>query len=109
MNILTKRAIDKKTYDIYKYLYTKLKRGMFLSLMMNIFKASGSSRQMDVSSLKLSDQFDKDNKLQNKVKCTMFYPMILIVVTIIVVNAVFTMILSNFFDVFGNMGFPIIT
>ena len=121
MNILTKRSNDKKLQDIYKNLYIKLQRGMafsdalesengvFPSLMVNMFRASESSGQMDVTALKLADQFDKDNKLQNKVKSAMFYPMILIVVTIIVVIAVFTVILPNFFDVFGDMELPIIT
>lgn len=121
MNILTKRATDKKLQNIYKDIYVKLQQGMSFSdalaskngvfppLMVNMFRASESTGMMDITAQKLGIQFDKDGKLQNKVKSAMTYPMILVVVTFIVVIAVFTIILPNFFDVFGDMELPLIT
>lgn len=121
MNILTKRATLPKLKTIYKDIYIKLQQGLpfsealaaqgeaFPSIMINMFKASEFTGMMDVTAEKLSVQFDKDNKLQNKVKSAMTYPMILIVVTIFVVIAVFTMILPNFFDLFGDNSLPWIT
>ena len=64
---------------------------------------------LDKTSMKLATQFDKDNKLQNKIKSAMLYPMILVVVTIFVVVVVFTFILPNFFDLFGDAPIPLIT
>lgn len=121
MNILTKRATDKRLQNIYKDIYVKLQQGMsfsdtlaskngvFPALMVNMFRASESTGMMDVTAKKLAVQFDKEGKLQNKVKSAMVYPMILIAVTLIVVILVFTVILPNFFDVFGDAPLPLIT
>lgn len=121
MNILTKRATNQKSKEIYKKIYVKLQQGLSFSdtlasmpgvfppLMINMFRASESTGMMDVTAKKLAVQFDKDNKLQNKVRSAMLYPMILIVVTVVVVIAVFTLILPSFFDVFGDIELPLIT
>lgn len=121
MNIMTKRSVNPKAQEIYKSLYVKLQQGLSLSdalesegnifptLMISMFRASESTGMMDKTALKLSVQFDKDNKLQNKVKSAMMYPMILVIVTVFVVIAVFTLILPNFFDMFGDAPIPMIT
>lgn len=121
MNILAKRATNQKSKEIYKEIYVKLQQGLSFSdtlasmpgvfppLMINMFRASESTGMMDVTAKKLAVQFDKDNKLQNKVRSAMLYPMILIVVTVVVVIAVFTLILPSFFDVFGDIELPLIT
>ena len=121
MNILTKRATNQKSKEIYKEIYVKLQQGLSFSdtlasmpgvfppLMINMFRASESTGMMDVTAKKLAVQFDKDNKLQNKVRSAMLYPMILVVVTVVVVIAVFTLILPSFFDVFGDIELPLIT
>ena len=121
MNILTKRATNQKSKEIYKEIYVKLQQGLSFSdtlasipgvfppLMINMFRASESTGMMDVTAKKLAVQFDKDNKLQNKVRSAMLYPMILIVVTVVVVIAVFTLILPSFFDGFGDIELPLIT
>lgn len=121
MNIIAKRTPDPKLQELYKDIYVKLQQGlslsdalatqgeMFPSLMINMFRASESTGMLDKTSMKLSTQFDKDNKLQNKIKSAMLYPMILVVVTIFVVVVVFTFILPNFFDLFGDAPIPLIT
>ena len=121
MNIIAKRTPNPKLQALYKDIYVKLQQGlslsdalaaqgeMFPSLMINMFRASESTGMLDKTSMKLATQFDKDNKLQNKVKSAMMYPMILVVVTIFVVIAVFTLILPNFFDMFGDAPIPLIT
>ncbi|WP_195598795.1 type II secretion system F family protein [Longibaculum muris] len=121
MNIIAKRTPDPKLQELYKDIYVKLQQGlslsdalaaqgeMFPSLMINMFRASESTGMLDKTSMKLATQFDKDNKLQNKIKSAMLYPMILVVVTIFVVVVVFTFILPNFFDLFGDAPIPLIT
>ncbi|WP_270639277.1 type II secretion system F family protein [Longibaculum muris] len=121
MNIIAKRTPSPKLQALYKDIYVKLQQGlslsdalaaqgeMFPSLMINMFRASESTGMLDKTSMKLATQFDKDNKLQNKVKSAMMYPMILVIVTIFVVIAVFTLILPNFFDMFGDAPIPLIT
>lgn len=121
VSIIAKRTPDPKLQAIYKDIYVKLQQGLSLSacleaqgnlfphLMISMFRASESTGMMDKTAMKLSVQFDKDNKLQNKVKSAMMYPMILVVVTVLVVIGVFTLILPNFFDMFGDAPIPLIT
>lgn len=121
MNILTKRTYDARMKEIYKDIYIKLQQGLsfsealqeqgeaFPSLMINMFRSSESTGMMDITASKLAVQFDKDHKLQNKIRSAMVYPMILIGVTIFVVILVFTVILPNFFEVFNDVELPLIT
>lgn len=121
MNIIAKRAPNPKLSVIYKDIYVKLQQGFSMSsaleaqihvfpdLMINMYRSAESTGMMDQTALKLGIQFDKDGKLQNKVKSAMMYPMILVVVTVFVVIAVFTMILPNFFDMFGDTPIPLVT
>lgn len=121
MNIIAKRASNPHLSVIYKDIYVKLQQGFSLSsaleaqgnafpdLMINMYRSAESTGMMDQTAMKLSIQFDKDSKLQNKVKSAMLYPIILIVVTVFVIIAVFTVILPNFFDMFGDTPVPFIT
>lgn len=121
MNIMAKRTPDPKLQEIYKDIYVKLQQGLSLSacleaqgqlfpnIMISMFRASESTGMMDRTAMKLAVQFDKDNKLQNKIKSAMMYPMILVLVTVVVVIGVFTLILPNFFDMFGDAPIPLIT
>ncbi|MEG0368276.1 MAG: type II secretion system F family protein, partial [Coprobacillus sp.] len=121
MNIIVKRTSNPKLQNLYKDVYVKLQQGYSLSaaleshgatfpdLMINMFRSAESTGMMDQVALKLATQFDKDNKLQNKVRSAMTYPMILVVVTVFVVIAVFTIILPNFFDLFNGYDVPLIT
>ncbi len=121
MNIMTKRQTNPKLEAIYKDVYIKLQQGFTLSnamasqgnafptLMISMIRASESSGMMDKTLLRLADQYEKDNKINAKVKSAMFYPIILVVVTIGVVLLVFTMILPNFLDMFEGMEMPAIT
>lgn len=121
MNIMTKRQTNPKLEAIYKDVYIKLQQGFTLSnamasqgnafptLMISMIRASESSGMMDKTLLRLADQYEKDNKINAKVKSAMFYPIILVVVTIGVVLLVFTMILPNFLDMFEGIEMPAIT
>lgn len=121
MNIIAKRAPNPKLAVIYKDIYVKLQQGFSMSsaleaqwtvfpdIMVNMYRSAESTGMMDLTAIKLGVQFDKDGKLQNKVKSAMLYPMILVVVTLFVVIAVFTLILPNFFDMFGDTPIPLVT
>lgn len=121
MNIMTKRTTQLHLQNLYKDLYVKLQQGLsfsealeaegeaFPSIMINMIRASESTGMMDQTMLKLGDQFDREFKLNNKVKSAMTYPMFLLVATVVVCIAVFTLILPSFFDVFGDMELPLIT
>lgn len=121
MGIVTKRESNVKLEKVYKAVYIKLQQGFTLSnalasqgkafpnLMINMMRASESSGLMDKTLIKLANQFDKENKINSKVKTAMYYPIGLVIVTLIVVLLVFTIILPNFLIVFEGMEMPLIT
>lgn len=121
MSIMTKMSGKASLKALYKDIYIKLQRGLsfsdalasengsFPSLMINMLRASESTGKLDQTLTKLGIQFDKEFKLNNKVSSAMAYPIFLIVATVLVVLAVFTIILPNFFDVFGDIPLPFIT
>ncbi|MEI3292478.1 MAG: type II secretion system F family protein [Thomasclavelia ramosa] len=57
----------------------------------------------------LNNQFTNDNKIKNKVKSAMTYPVILGIVTIVVLLIVYTAVLPSFFSMFEGMELPLIT
>lgn len=121
MSIMTKMSGKASLKALYKDVYIKLQRGLsfsdalasetgsFPSLMINMLRASESTGKLDQTLTKLGIQFDKEFKLNNKVNSAMAYPIFLIIATVLVVLAVFTIILPNFFDVFGDIPLPFIT
>lgn len=121
MSIMTKMSTKSTLKNIYKDIYVKLQRGLsfsdalathgtsFPAIMINMIRASESTGRMDTTLVKLGVQFEKEFKLNNKVSSAMAYPIFLTVATLVVVIAVFTIILPNFFTVFGDMELPLIT
>ena len=69
-----------------------------------MMRASEASGAMEQTCLKMADHYQKSYKLNKKVKSAMTYPIILVIVTILVLLAVFLFILPTFFDLFEDMG-----
>lgn len=121
MNIIAKRETNEQLGKIYKDIYVKLQQGYtlsnamamqgnaFPSLMISMIRSSESSGLMDKTLLRLADQYDKDNKINAKVKSTMTYPIILVIVTFGVLILIFTAIMPNFIDAFTDIELPLIT
>ncbi|MEG0695024.1 MAG: type II secretion system F family protein [Erysipelotrichaceae bacterium] len=121
LKIIIDRTQKKKQKEIYEGIYRKLSQGEALSdalssqgkafpkLMINMFKAGESSGQLEKTAMKLSIQYEKDYKLNNKMKTAAMYPLVLIVVTIIVLLIIFIGVLPSFFDLFQQVELPLIT
>lgn len=121
MNIVAKRENNPQLEKIYKDIYIKLQQGFTLSsalvsqgsafpnLMINMIRSSESTGMMDKTLLRLADQYEKDGKINAKVKSAMFYPIILIIVTIAVIMLVFVVILPNFLEMFEGIEMPLLT
>jgi type IV pilus assembly protein PilC len=81
----------------------------FPNLLMNMFASGEASGQLVNVTEKMAMHYDKEHRLQGKVKSAMNYPMILLVVTLLVVIAIFTLILPTFFIALEGMELPLIT
>lgn len=121
VSLMVERESNSKVKGVYEDVLRTINRGNTLSasmekcegsfpdMMINIFKSGEASGKLDKSALKMADYFERNHKLNTKVRNAMTYPLVLFIVTIIVVIIVFTMILPQFFELFDGIEIPLIT
>ena len=121
IKIMAERDIKPPLKKVYDTLYREIQRGNTLSfameategsfpeLLINMYKAGEASGQMEGTARKMADHYEKEHKLNGKIKSAMTYPAILFVVTIMVVILIFTVILPQFFTLFKGIELPMIT
>jgi len=121
LDILLQRDIKPKLNQIYEKLYRDLQRGMTLSeamrlqgsafpeLLINMYASGEASGQLEQVCNKMAVQYEKEHRLNGKVKSAMTYPLVLLITTVIVVMLVFIVILPAFFGIFEGIELPGIT
>lgn len=121
MSILVQREEKDKLKKIYTELYRNLQQGQTLSmamenqgvafpeLMINMYRTGETSGQLEKVAMTMAQQYEKDARIQAKVKNAMIYPMILICLTLVVIVVMFTWIVPSFSEVFAGMELPLIT
>ena len=121
VSILASREDNKKLKAIYNDIYVKLQQGQTLSdalkeqgkafpdILIQMVRSGEASGNMQNTMMVLNNQFTNDNKIKNKVKSAMTYPVILGIVTIVVLLIVYTAVLPSFFSMFEGMELPLIT
>lgn len=86
------------------------KEGAFPDLMINMIRAGETGGSLADVTIRLSDHYEKDNKLKLKVQSAFIYPGIVMVLTAGVVILIFTVILPQFYTLFDEMeNLPITT
>ena len=122
IDILYNRAEKKAVKAIYLRLAEDIQKGLSLNeamqeqgntfplLLINMIRAGEMSGSLDTVLVKMADHYDRELKLLSKVKSSMAYPVILLVVTFSVMLLLFVFILPNFFTMFdGVADLPAIT
>jgi type IV pilus assembly protein PilC len=122
IDILYNRAEKKADKAIYLRLAEDIQKGLSLNeamqeqgntfplLLINMIRAGEMSGSLDTVLVKMADHYDRELKLLSKVKSSMAYPVILLVVTFSVMLLLFVFILPNFFTMFdGVADLPAIT
>jgi type IV pilus assembly protein PilC len=121
MMIIAQRDAKPHVKRVYQSVIEELQQGATLSdamvrqgkafpeLLINMMRAGESSGRMDVTALKMADNYDKQHRLSGKVKSATTYPMILIVLIVLVVLVLFTFVLPRFFTMFEGMVLPLPT
>lgn len=82
---------------------------MFPELPINMVKAGEANGKLDASLEKMAQHYEAEHRTNQDIKGAMTYPVILIVITIIVIIAVFSFIFPSFMGIFGDMELPLIT
>ncbi len=121
LEILKGRDFKPKLKAVYDYLHRELQKGRTISeamqsqgrafpeLFVNMYASGEASGQMEQVASKMADHYDKEHRLNGKIKSATRYPKILGVITLLVVLMIFLFVLPEFFKSLGDMEMPGIT
>lgn len=121
LEIMKQRDFKPKLKNVFEHLYTSTQTGCTLSesmaqlgrafpgLFVHMCAAGEASGQLAHVLGIMANHFDKEHRLNSKVKSAMTYPMILLVVTIMVVLIIFLFIMPEFFELFEEGTLPFLT
>ncbi|MEG0076400.1 type II secretion system F family protein [Anaerorhabdus sp.] len=120
INILESKSSNPKTKIIYERIYELMQKGnslsvamreqqVFPNILINMVEAGETGGILEINLAKMGEHFEKENKLNNKIKGAMMYPIILSIVAIIVVIFLVTMVLPTFFELYAGQELPLIT
>lgn len=79
-------------------------KGTFPSILISMIEAGEASGNLDNILERMAVHFEKENKLENKIKAALIYPVVLIVVSIAVVIFMLVGVLPTFIEMFENSG-----
>src|SRR5690625_3939195 len=77
---------------------------IFPNILTNMVEAGEVSGNLDEIMARMADHFEKENRLENKIKSAMIYPIVLIVVSIAVVIFMLVNVLPTFVSMFEGSG-----
>lgn len=123
LNILSKEIENKTLKNVLLKLEEDVKKGEVLSesmkkhkeifpkLLISMVESGEASGNIDEMMLRMSVHFEKENKLNNKVKGAMTYPMVLAFVAIVAVIFIMLFVMPTFITMFESEGItlPLIT
>ena len=123
LDILKQQTEHKKFKNIIGDLYEDVQKGftfsealekhpgVFPPLMVYMVEAGETSGSLDTIMKRLADHFEKEFKLNNKVKNAMVYPIILLVVAIGAILFLLTVVMPTFVAFFegGGIQLPLVT
>lgn len=108
LDILSKEQEKEVTRQIFREVYEevqkgssfsdalKMQQGAFPNFFVSMIQAGEASGSLDVIVRRLEEYYDKQNKLNNKIRGALMYPIILGVLCVLIVIALFTFIMPTF-------------
>lgn len=121
LDILYKQQTNKSAQECWEQIYEsvqkgssfsdsiRMQQGVFPEFFISMVSAGESSGTLDIVMGRLSEHFIKENKLVNKIRSAMIYPVILLVLSLVVVIGVFTFIMPTFKAMFDGNPMPALT
>ncbi len=123
LDILRKQSENKMLREALDNMYNEVQKGITLSISMkaypkvfptmlvNMVSAGEYSGALADILHRMTEHFEKEDKIQSKVKSAMIYPKILAFVTFTVTTVLLVFVLPNFAKMFADMGaeLPMIT
>lgn len=107
-NKLLKKSIEQAYEDVQKGMTLseamKKHKKIFPLLLVNMIEAGEVSGNLDIIMDRMSMHYEKENKIENKVKSAFTYPIILIIVSVAVVVFLLTKVMPTFIGMFESSG-----
>lgn len=81
----------------------------FPELLINMMRSAEVSGNIDLTCKRMAEHYDKEYKINSKVKSAMVYPIILLVMMVAIIIFVCAYILPQFSELFATMELPLLT
>ncbi|MDD4780716.1 MAG: type II secretion system F family protein [Tissierellia bacterium] len=116
IDILQQQEENKRLAKIISIMYEDLQKGntfsealsshknVFPAILISMVEAGELSGNIDIIMDRLANHFEKEYKLENKVKLAMTYPAMLAIVSTVVVIFILTSIMPTFVDIYASSG-----
>lgn len=116
LDILRYQTDNKKLKKVLEVVYEDLQKGLtfsealknhrdtFPELLIYMVEAGEVSGTLDIIMDRMAVHYEKENKIQNKVKGAMVYPIILSIVSVLVVIFLLTFVMPTFVGMFTSSG-----
>jgi type IV pilus assembly protein PilC len=121
LNMLANQVINKKLKAIVGEIEEDVKKGEMLSqsmakypnefpkLLVSMVQSGEATGNIDAIMLRMAVHFEKENRMNNKVKAAMIYPLVLCFVTVVAVAFIMTFVMPTFVSLFEGQGAPLPT
>ncbi len=119
LDILRKQTENKTLSGVVDELFEDVQKGVLLSksmeqhkkvfpnIFVNMVASAEVSGQLDLIMERMASHFEKEFKLNSKIKGAMVYPVILISVSVLVTVFLLVMVLPSFVGMFSDFGVPL--
>jgi len=116
LDILYQQTTNKQIKVVILGVYEAVQRGESLSkamksqknafpiLLLNMVEAGEASGSLDTVMKRLAEQFEKDNKMSNKIQQALIYPLFLMVLSFVVILIMLIFVLPGFMKMFKDLG-----
>ncbi len=116
IDILRVQTENKKFRQVISEVYEELQKGstfseslnkkkiFFPSLLINMVEAGEMSGNLDIIMNRMAVHYEKEEKLNNKVKSAMYYPIILSIIAVVVVVFLLVVVMPTFIGMFSKSG-----
>ncbi|PEG27428.1 type II secretion system F family protein [Clostridium neonatale] len=116
LDILSKQILNVKLREAIKSIKEDVEKGealsdamkkypsIFPSFLISLVASGEASGNLDIIMLRLSNYYEKENKIMNKVRSAMIYPIILSFVALVSVIFILTYVMPTFTELFEGNG-----
>ena len=121
LEILHQQTGNKKLKQVIGQVYETVQKGfsfsealkkqksIFPDLLINMVEAGEASGNLDTIMDRMATHYEKEFKINNKIKNAMVYPIILSIVSMVVVIFLLTFVMPTFIEMFEDSGAPLPT